>query len=229
MGPSPASTLQLRLSSVSELLEAGADGVFGGPGASIGPGASVERGAMGATIAPNWRRPFLRSRGVGRRQCCRWRRSRFLAPCRVRRRRVAPIARNIDRTWVRAIAPVRIHCRVVARNAWRHSEQPLRHALWRGRLRTKVRTRVDIGLRGRSLYPSVARLVRNYRRQTLHLQLRRRCARAHRDEHIARAHVSGRGNDGSEAILSPSRPAPATIRGERAFRSPRPVPAWSQR
>ena len=52
MGPSPASTLQLRLSSGSELLEAGADWVSIGPGPSIGPGASVERGAMGATSLP---------------------------------------------------------------------------------------------------------------------------------------------------------------------------------
>ena len=48
MGPSPASTLQLRLSSGSQLLEGGFDWV------SIGPGAS-----MGATSLPTGRAGFL--------------------------------------------------------------------------------------------------------------------------------------------------------------------------
>jgi len=59
MGPSPASTLQPRLSSGSELLEAGGDWVSIGPGAFIGPEASVERGAMGATSLPTGGAGFL--------------------------------------------------------------------------------------------------------------------------------------------------------------------------
>ncbi len=87
--------------------------------------------------------------------------------------------------------------RVIQRSALWDRKQRVRHALWRRRWRAKLRS----GSRRRGLGGAVVRQRRNDRCHALHLQLRRRLARTHRDKQIARAHASGGGHDGSEAIL----------------------------
>lgn len=122
-------------------------------------------------------------------------RNRIPGPRSSRRARARVSARSTILARVGTAALARN--RVIHENNFRHSKQHLWHALWRGSLPTKLRP----ALRPRSLGHLILRLLRNYRRQALHLKLRRRWARAHRDEHVARARAASGGNDEGEAIL----------------------------